>query len=217
VTSDEFFAGFAAAPEAEALASADPPGVFDIIYIDGLHTYEQSYTDFVNSLAVSHEKTVWLIDDTVPCDMLSALPDYKMCAFFRHKFGLVGNAWHGDVFKTLFAVHQAHKDFPFCTVTHTDNPRSVAWRIDGGESKRPDLFSSRDAIGQLTFFDLPRLAQHMHFVSTDDVLSLLYLDFQASLSFQESIDRLFYAPLLTKKEIKLGLRAKYLTDKYLRA
>jgi len=64
MTSDEFFLN----------NNCDP---FDVIFIDGLHTFEQTFRDFINSLALSHSKTVYIIDDTVPSSFVSAISDYS--------------------------------------------------------------------------------------------------------------------------------------------
>ncbi|NET10323.1 MAG: class I SAM-dependent methyltransferase, partial [Symploca sp. SIO2B6] len=39
---------------------------FDLIFLDGLHTFEQTLRDFCSSLRFSHDETIWLLDDTVP-------------------------------------------------------------------------------------------------------------------------------------------------------
>ena len=62
-TSDEFFSG--------KLTSE----LFDIVFLDGMHTFQQTFKDLVNSMACSRERTVWLIDDVVPLDYYGSLPD----------------------------------------------------------------------------------------------------------------------------------------------
>ena len=50
---------------------------FDLIFLDGLHTYSQTLRDFRASQALAHSRTVWLIDDTVPSDPIAADPDLQ--------------------------------------------------------------------------------------------------------------------------------------------
>ena len=38
----------------------------DLVYLDGLHTFEQTYRDLCNTLMHAHPATVILVDDTVP-------------------------------------------------------------------------------------------------------------------------------------------------------
>lgn len=51
------------------------PTPYDLIAIDGLHTFEQAIRDLLSSMRFSHPCTIWLIDDTLPCDVFSAIPD----------------------------------------------------------------------------------------------------------------------------------------------
>lgn len=127
VTSDEFFAQLAAPGKLSGITSANPGEAvtFDIIFIDGLHTFEQSYKDFENSLAYAHDKTIWIIDDTVPSDPYSALPDQARCNAYREQAGVNSRAWHGDVFKTVFAIHDRHPEMAYCTPMGGNPPDSA--------------------------------------------------------------------------------------------
>ncbi len=62
MTSDAFF------------AMIRPSKHFDVAFIDGLHTVEQTYRDLINTFAHLRGGVV-LIDDTVPSDEYSAIPD----------------------------------------------------------------------------------------------------------------------------------------------
>lgn len=62
---------------------------FDIIFIDGLHEYEQVKKDILNSLKFLNKDGIILLHDCLPSEMsLQAVPRY------RHK-------WNGDVWKAL--------------------------------------------------------------------------------------------------------------------
>ena len=64
MTSDDFFAHH-----------ADPKQRYDVVFLDGLHTFEQTFRDFCSSQAHSDDGTIWLIDDVNPTDVFSAYPD----------------------------------------------------------------------------------------------------------------------------------------------
>jgi len=127
------------------------PFTFDVIFIDGLHTFEQSYRDFKNSLRYAHEKTLWIIDDTVPCDVYSAIPDQEISCRRRAKAGLYGTPWHGDVYKTVFAIHDYHPDISYCT-SMGGNPQTILWKTSA--STRSPVFSSIAEINTLSFSEL---------------------------------------------------------------
>ena len=63
--------------------------MFDIIFIDGLHIYEQVKKDILNSIKYLNDEGVILIHDCLPDSMAKqAVPRYKM-------------QWNGDVWKAI--------------------------------------------------------------------------------------------------------------------
>jgi hypothetical protein len=140
---------------------------FDIIFIDGLHTFEQSLTDFENSLEYSHDNTLWLIDDTVPCDAYSSLPDTDMSIRLCQQAGLKGWLWHGDVYKTIFAIHDKYPEISYCTVS-SGNPQTILWKSKG--NKRMPAFSSLQEIADLNFYDIFEKAKLFMPVADDQFL-----------------------------------------------
>lgn len=116
-TSDEFFKG-------------KPTEVkYSLIYIDGLHTYEQTYRDIINSLLHSHSETVILIDDTVPCDVFSTSRYPEDCIRLRHKFGSSFNEqWHGDTYKVVPLLRLFNPHYNLATITDNGNPQTLLWR-----------------------------------------------------------------------------------------
>jgi hypothetical protein len=76
---------------------------FDCIFIDGLHTFEQTIKDIISSMEVLENGGAILIDDTVPIDAFSALRSQDEALAERKRAGLAGQFWHGDVYKVLFS------------------------------------------------------------------------------------------------------------------
>ena len=104
VTSDAYFTGEA------------PAGLrFDIIFLDGLHTFEQTLRDFCATMPHSHQDTVWIIDDVFPSDIFSALPSQEEANALRKVHGQSGRSWNGDVYKCIFAIHDFFPNFSFRT------------------------------------------------------------------------------------------------------
>jgi len=125
---------------------------FDIIFLDGMHTAEQTLRDFGNSLQHAHDRTVWIIDDTVPSDEHSVMRDQAAAVQSRRKAGGDGNAWHGDVFKMVFILHDFFPTLSYCTLLTGGNPQTLVW-------KRPrrvfrPLFDDLGVISRLTYADL---------------------------------------------------------------
>ncbi len=66
VTSDVYFGKYIEATE-----------TFDVIYLDGLHTFEQTLRDLNNALEHLEPRGVILIDDVRPHTYVASLPNYR--------------------------------------------------------------------------------------------------------------------------------------------
>ena len=104
MTSDVFFS-----------TKAQEHGLFDLIYIDGLHTFEQTFRDFCCSLRFSHNKTIWLLDDTVPTSWLCAHPDHLFVQRIRKMLRIHKRDWMGDAYKVVLAIHDFFPQFSYAT------------------------------------------------------------------------------------------------------
>jgi len=113
---------------------------FDLIFLDGLHEAKQCYSDFVNVLKISSPDSVILIDDVLPDDDISSIPDQDDSLKERARTGQTGFRWHGDVWKVVVAISIAHADARI-QIIHSpemnpvdgdDNPQAAVWRKPGG-------------------------------------------------------------------------------------
>lgn len=86
MTSDEFF-------------NQIPPYVsFDIVFIDGLHHYEQVLKDLQNCLSRLRPRGTIIIHDTLPHDEPSQFRDD------------LGGVWYGDVWKAVAKIRVERRD-----------------------------------------------------------------------------------------------------------
>lgn len=111
---------------------------FDVIFLDGLHTAEQTFRDFCNSLGCSHPGTVWLIDDVIPSSPFSALRSERRARQLRERLGVTEVAWHGDVFKSVLLIRMFLPSFTVRTIVGSGNPQSLVW-FDPGASQGLNL------------------------------------------------------------------------------
>jgi len=115
MTSDAFF------------SSIRPSLRFDVAFIDGLHTFEQGYRDVINTL--THLRAgVIVIDDTVPSDEYSAIPDQDESYRARDDAGLEGRPWHGDVWRVMTLLDRHHGELEWRTIVDEGNPQTLLWR-----------------------------------------------------------------------------------------
>jgi hypothetical protein len=104
ITSDEFFARVA--PRYDK---------FDVIYLDGLHTFEQVFRDLITSLSYCHDDTIILIDDTVPVNVASFQKTPNDCSLLREELGINDKAWMGDVCKVVIAIKEFMPAWSYAT------------------------------------------------------------------------------------------------------
>jgi len=98
VTSDEYFASAAGSKK------------MDIVFIDGLHTYEQSLRDVLHALDILKNNGVIIMHDCNPPHKAAAHPTKtKEEAVGAHLPGWTGE-WCGDVWKTISYVRGTRKD-----------------------------------------------------------------------------------------------------------
>ncbi len=141
LTSDSFFERYDGKP-------------FDVIYLDGLHTYDQTSRDFFNSLRVAHAKTIWLFDDTVPNDADSALPDQGLCYHRRAMEGNPDPSWMGDVYKTVLLISRLLPFFRYRTFE--GHGQTVVWRSKFGQGVNPSSLP----LGAIESFSFEQLMEH---------------------------------------------------------
>ena len=85
MTSDEFF--------------SQNTEKFDLIFVDGMHKYEQVLKDVDNAFACLEENGIVVMHDVLPSNRYSAVANKK-----DKKKGIV--AWNGDVWRTAFDLVQ---------------------------------------------------------------------------------------------------------------
>jgi len=150
---------------------SDHPRKYDVIMLDGLHTFEQTFKDLLCSMRFSHERTVWLIDDTLPCDVFSAIPDQQRSYRERQKMRLDGFPWHGDVFKIVPAILYFLPVLEYVTIINSGNPQTLAWY-----NPRPNLQVTSnilESITRMTYFDIEHNLSLFNLVDEVDALDRL--------------------------------------------
>lgn len=135
----------------DAFFASQPPEAFDVIFLDGLHTFEQCFRDFCATQALAHANTVWLIDDTVPNDAFSIERSVERTMQLRRAHGITNGSWHGDVFRTAFAIHDFFPTYDFRTVMGTGNPQTIV--VKSGRPAFAPMWNDLGRIGTLGFGD----------------------------------------------------------------
>jgi SAM-dependent methyltransferase len=138
IPSDEFF---------EALPA---DATFDVVFVDGLHLYEQALRDAENALAhLAPGGVVLMHDCNPPAEPVAARdPAETFAAGYR--------AWCGDVWKSVVHLRATRPDLDVC-VLDTDFGIGVVRRGAPAETVR----MSPEEISRLTYADLAENREHL--------------------------------------------------------
>lgn len=164
MTSDKFFSD-----------SAPTYGKFDLIFLDGLHTFEQTFRDFCASIGYSHDRTIWLIDDTRPNSWFASFRRKKLTRGVRKLLGIKTGNWMGDVFKVVFAIHDFFPQYRY--VTFPGLSQTVIWT----EPRRnfSPTWNSLGKISRMGYRDYIKFKDsHIPTLEDSEILSLIEHSFR---------------------------------------
>lgn len=161
VTSDDYFA-----------TVIDPAQQFDVVYLDGLHTLEQTLRDLMNALHHLQPDGVIVIDDTRPPTYLASLPGRENFFTVRTWLGLdEQKAWMGDVYRLVYFIETFCPHLSFATIAD-NHGQTVVWR-----SRRSDMpHRSLREVAELSFEELILSHDHLRLAPHADILARLRAD-----------------------------------------
>ena len=103
----------------DAYFDEHPDARFDIVFIDGLHTLDQSLRDFTRSLLRIPRTGLILIDDAFPSDYLAADRSLEFCNGIKTAENWPDRNWMGDVFKTALFINEFFDQLSLCYIADT--------------------------------------------------------------------------------------------------
>ena len=164
ISSDEFFGRLPAGKER-----------FDVIYLDGLHTFEQTLRDFLNASELLRQNGVIIIDDVLPNSFDASLPDFAQVARLRELSSQTGTlwsfdgSWMGDVFKLPLFIESFLQQFSYATVGD-NHGQAVVWR----QTRPADALPPRsvEQIARLDYRDTILSRDSFNIMSLDAIVDL---------------------------------------------
>lgn len=115
VTSDEYFGTIASEQK------------FDVIYLDGLHTFEQTLRDLLNAITLIKDEGIIVVDDVYPNSYFSSLPLQANAERLHEASGSADRSWMGDVYKLTFFIDSFLQQFSYRMVSN-NHGQLVVWR-----------------------------------------------------------------------------------------
>ena len=123
---------------------------FDVIYLDGLHTFEQILRDLLNAIECLADEGVIVIDDVLPTTFTSSLPNEDDVVMIRALVPseAADESWMGDVYRVVFFVATFMQGWQFATIQE-NHGQLVMWR-----SPRPAVDHPDHTVARLGTMDL---------------------------------------------------------------
>ena len=124
-----------------------PGDLFDVIFIDGLHTFSQTLKDLLNATSCIRADGVIIVDDVIPASYAASLPDLDLSRRFWAATNNPDGSWMGDVFRLVFFVNVYMPFFRYATVAE-NHGQMVMWR---GKNPSPGELASVETISRLQY------------------------------------------------------------------
>lgn len=102
--------------------------VFDVIYVDGLHTVEQTLRDLLNAVDHLSQDGVIIVDDVIPSSFSASLPALQDVEFVRTVMPTETDmSYMGDVYRLVFFVETFMQGWNYATIAE-NHGQLVMWR-----------------------------------------------------------------------------------------
>jgi hypothetical protein len=125
-----------------------PGREFDLIFLDGMHTYEQTYRDFNSALMHLAPRGIIVMDDTFPKDVYSSHRSMEMALQLRREYAEARPGWHGDTFKAVILIATFNPLIDYCTIAGNGQKcQTFLWRrVDQACVGRPVADTFQNAV-----------------------------------------------------------------------
>jgi len=159
ISSDEYFSKL-----------AQENNLFDVIFIDGLHTFEQVFRDLLNSIARLKPNGIIIIDDVIPNSYVASLPDITIVAKLWQDLGMRDRSWMGDVYKLVFLLQSSFQQWSYATVQQ-NHGQLVLWR----QSRHASSLGKRkiEQISRLEYADVILCKEAFNIKPCADILAMV--------------------------------------------
>jgi hypothetical protein len=147
---------------------------YDLVFVDGLHTWQQTHKDILNSF-IRSPKAIILIDDVVPSDAISAVPDFEESLALRSIRKDSSVEWCGDVFKSIEAITRTQPNIKVLTLISPGYPQTMMW-LDIPQDGVLPVSHSDNSLDNLKEFEeafINGMPSYFHPLSDDEGLEVI--------------------------------------------
>jgi hypothetical protein len=142
--------------------------IFDVIFLDGLHTFEQTLRDLINSISHLSSEGIIIVDDVIPNSYYASLPNALEAKELRQKMKYNDPSWMGDVYKLVFFVQTFFQKFDYATVQE-NHGQMIMWQAAREAVVKRNIM----AFNNLQFSDVILHSDVFHINSWDNIMEIL--------------------------------------------
>lgn len=121
---------------------------FEVVFLDGLHTFEQTLRDLMNAVAHLAPGGVIIIDDVKPTSYGASLPELGQIKLVKAELN-EDNNWMGDVYRLVYFIESFMPSYDYATVAE-NHGQLLMWRAP----RHSIEYRSVESISRKTFADL---------------------------------------------------------------
>lgn len=156
MTSDAFFA-----------LPAVVPGGYDVVFLDGMHTAEQTLRDLLNAILVLRPGGVIVLDDMVPSSYHASLPSSTLSIKLREAMRDRDTSWMGDVYRLGFFIESFLQQFSVATV----GGQMLVWRAVRGADRM--VKRTLEQVGRMGFEETRFQREVFNPCTLDEAIALI--------------------------------------------
>lgn len=104
-----------------------PGEKFDLVFIDGLHTFDQTLKDLLNAMSCLKDDGIIIVDDVYPTSFAASIPNLDLLYRYLGVINSTDATWMGDVYKVVLFVKQFLTLFSYATVKE-NHGQMIIWR-----------------------------------------------------------------------------------------
>jgi hypothetical protein len=142
---------------------------FDVVFIDGLHTFEQTFRDFTNALNCTSASAFIVLDDIGPSDFVEAAP-MELYHKIQPVYAPTTTGWMGDVFKMMFMIETFFPSVQAFIPAEAPN-QLVTWKRARARSVETAMKKTVMDIATVQFADLILSRPHFVPASLEEIIS----------------------------------------------
>ena len=143
---------------------------FDVIFIDGLHTFDQTLKDLLNAFMCLKDNGIIIVDDVFPTSYAASLPSLELLHRYLASIGSSDSTWMGDVFRLVLFVENYLPLFSYATVKE-NHGQMIMWHQSRSVNKLQ--YKSVESISRAEYIETVIQGDHFNFMPMDDILRLL--------------------------------------------